>query len=101
MHKYVIVTAGLVTASFFLGRLSHKVWKYRDLERIRQELICVSDRTSQTVAKVRRKEEEVRQKWQDMVCDISRLDANLRGDDGSKWLPQDDVFLASWLSAER
>lgn len=98
--SYCLV-ALLCVVSFVLGRYSHKVVKYKQLMRMRDELLEVSDGVQVALAEAKAKEDENRRKWQAMVNDISNLYARTSDVPGYIWTDQDDAFLASWSSAER
>ena len=100
-------TIGLCAASFIFGRLSYLIYRNSYLESKKQELIDFhialqkhGEALDEVAQDLRKKDKELRLKWQAMVSDISNYVAIVDDDDSNKWTDSDDMFLASWKSAE-
>lgn len=93
---YVIVCV----ASFGLGRFSYLVDRNRYLENKKQELIEYHAELLAISEGLDARDKQIRQKWQNLVDDISKYQAMVGGFEKGKWTDMDDVYLNSWKSAE-
>lgn len=94
--SYFIVFA----VSFGLGRFSYLVDRNRYLENKKQELLAYHAELLAISEGLDEKDKKIREKWQNLVDDISKYQAMVGGFEKGKWTDMDDVYLNSWKSAE-
>lgn len=94
--SYFIVFA----ASFGLGRFSYLVARNRYLEGKKQELLAYHAELLAISEGLDEKDKKIREKWQNLVDDISKYQSMVGGFEKGKWTDLDDVYLNSWKSAE-
>lgn len=88
------------TAAFLLGRYSCLYFRNKYLEDKKEELVKYHAELLRIQEMLERKDEQIRQKWQSMIADISKYDMAQRPDSG-KWTDVDDIYFNSWNSAEK
>lgn len=93
---YFIVFA----ASFGLGRFSYLVARNRYLEEKKQGLMSYHAQLMEIHDDLEARDKQIRQKWQNLVDDISKYQAMVGGFENDKWTDMDDLYLNSWKSAE-
>lgn len=98
--KTFIIHFIIFTASFGLGRFSYLVSRNRYLEEKKQELISYHAQLLEIEEGLEARDKQIRQKWQNLVDDISKYQAMVGGFEKGKWTEMDDVYLNSWKSAE-
>lgn len=94
--SYFIVFA----VSFGLGRFSYLVDRNRYLEGKKQELLAYHAELLAISEGLDEKDKKIREKWQNLVDDISKYQAQFGGFEKGKWTDMDDIYLNSWKSAE-
>lgn len=94
--SYFVVFA----ASFGLGRFSYLVARNGYLEGKKQELIAYHAELLAISEGLDERDKKIREKWQNLVDDISKYQAMVGGFEKGKWTEMDDVYLNSWKSAE-
>jgi len=87
-------------ACFGLGRMSYLVMRNRYLEDKKQELLSYHAELLAIEENLEARDKQIRQKWQNLVDDISKYQAMVGGFENGKWTDMDDVYLNSWKSAE-
>lgn len=100
MHD-VIVRLALDTLLVLLGYSIHFVWKDLLLERKRLRVLAILEEVGEIAEETKRREADLRRRWQHMVEEMSRIKAEEFDGDPGSWSPSDDTFLASWISADR
>lgn len=91
----------MVIASFFGGRYSYLLMKNRYIEKKLSELSEFREEVGEEMKLLCLKDEEIRNKWKSMVEDFAKYQAYVESDTNSQWTEWDDVYLNSWISAER
>ena len=86
--------------TFYAGRLSYMFWRNKFLDDKKKELDIYYEGVSALLEETKRRDNEVRKKWQSMVADISRYEFKDREDNGV-WTDTDQLYLNSWASAEK
>jgi len=97
---HVIVRLFACMSCFGLGRMSYLVARNRYLEEKKQELISYHAQLLEIEEGLEARDKQIRQKWQNLVDDISKYQAMSGGFEKGKWTEMDDVYLNSWKSAE-
>ena len=92
----IIANAGI----FYLGRLSVLWWRNKVLDEKLAEAKMYATQANEILQQAKAKDEEVRQKWQRMVSDISQYQFGFM-ENKSEWTDLDQMYLNSWKSAER
>lgn len=87
-------------ACFGLGRMSYLVARNRYLEDKKQELLAYHAELLAIEENLEARDKKIREKWQNLVDDISKYQAMVGGFEKGKWTDMDDVYLNSWKSAE-
>ena len=98
-----VITAHLLTDVLFLatGYAIHFVWKDTFLEQKRRQLHEVAAELCEEATELKRREDDLRHRWQRMVTDMSQLKAEAFDDDPRTWTESDDAFLESWIDADK
>lgn len=64
----------------------------------KDQLTELSNELEEYAEELNRRNKEIKEKWQSMVVDFSKYQAELNGSE--KWTESDDIYLNSWKSAE-
>lgn len=100
MHD--IITRTLFDLLLVLAGYSiHFVWKDLFLERKRKELHAMAAELVEAATELKRREDDLRHRWQRMVEQMSQLKAEAFDDDPRTWSETDDAFLESWINASK
>lgn len=101
-------TIGMVAVGFAIyifGFAVGKDYAKRDCEEYiegkRKELYAYRDELLRIEAELEKKDELIRQKWQNMVSDFANYQAYTEPGTTGKWTEWDDIYLNSWGSAEK
>lgn len=100
-HVPTPVFAAMSIISFLCGRYSYLLIKNRYIEERIKELTKVRDAANEQIMVLSMKDEEIRNKWKSMVEDFAKYNAYIESDTEGKWSEWDDVYLNSWISAEK
>ena len=98
-----VITTHLLTDILFLatGYAIHFVWKDTFLEQKRRQLHDLAEELCEEANELKRREDDLRHRWQRMVEQMSQLKAEAFDDDPRTWSASDDAFLESWIDADK